>query len=268
MKFFEKNKFFIIAALVLGMLITGMGITANGREDTTLPEGLASAGFGTVSGLFYNGSSYVREFYSFVTDLSELRDENENLKELNSDYKNRLTDYERMKNENLELKSLLEFKEENFQYEYITASVVSIDPDYGFNVFVLNRGSNDGVQNNMSVVIKEGLVGRIVETSMFTSKVIAVTDRNSMFNGICVRTGEYIRLTGDEDYTIKGFMDMDADIIPGDIFITSGLTGSFKKDLVIGEALEVETPQGKLEKHIKILPAVDMEMIKNVLIIK
>lgn len=268
MKWFGEHKFGVLIGLIVGALVLGIGLTSGGRVHTTAPEGLISSGVGSISRMFYYSSQYVNNFYEFISDLSTLKSRNEELEDLLIEYKSNLTDYEKMAQENKELKSLLEFKEENAQYEYVSASVLSIDPDLGFSVFVINRGSNDGVGNNMTVILKEGLVGRVVEVSSSTSKVLSIIDRNSMFNGVCVRTRDYVRITGDDNYMLKGYVDSEAEIQAGDIITTSGLTGSFKKDIVVGEVIEVLTSQGKMEKEVVIEPAVELEKLNNVLIIK
>lgn len=268
MKWLKEHRFAWIIAILVVLMTTGVGISAGGRNQSTLPEGIVSGGFGSVSRIFYAASHYADNFFSYVSGLGTLSQRNQELEALVNDYKNRLTDYDRMANENATLKNLLVFKEQNAQYQYLTATVTAIDPDVGFNLFVLDRGSQDGVEKNMSVILKEGLVGRVVEVSTFTSKILAVSDNNSMVNGVNVRTGSYVRVTGTEDYQLKGFMDMEADVAPGDIIVTSGFSGIFKPDLVIGEVKEVTTPQGMLEKEIFIAPAVEMDRIKYVLIIK
>lgn len=268
MKWLKENRFALMIATVLILLITTMGMTAQGRNKTTLPEGLVSGGFGSVSQVFYSASHYVSNFSKYVSELGTLRKRNQELEAQVNEYKNQMTDYERMQNENQTLKSLLDFKDEHAQYQTITATVTAIDPDIGFDLFVLNRGARDGVENNMSIVVREGLVGRVVEVSDFSCKVLAITDKNSMFNGVNVRTGAYVRLTGAENYQLVGYMDMEADVLPGDIIVTSGLTGSFKEDLVIGEVTQVTTPRGKLEQEVTVVPAVDLQRIRHVLILK
>ncbi|NTW71890.1 MAG: rod shape-determining protein MreC [Eubacteriaceae bacterium] len=268
MKWMKEHRFGLMITLIMFMLVTGIGMTSQGRDRTTLPESLVSSGVSPLSRVVYYSSQYIHNFYSFVTELSTLKSRNEALEQELHDYKIKLTDYDKLTQENKELKSLLSFMDEHANFEYISGSIVSIDPDSGFSIFVINRGSNDGVQVNMTVVLKEGLVGRITEVSGGTSKVLAITDQNSMFNGVCVRTRDYVRITGDDNYKLKGYVDTEAKIEAGDIVLTSGLSGAFKKDIVIGEVLEVKKQQGKLEKLVVIEPAVEVEKINNVLIIK
>lgn len=268
MKWLKERRFIWMIAVLVIILTTSIGMTAGGRSFSTFPEGMISGGFGSVSQFFYSASRYADSFFSYVSNIGMLRQQNQELEELVNEYKNMLTDYERMENENQSLKALLDFKEANDQYEYLSATVTAIDPDLGFNLVVLNRGAQDGVEQNMSVVVEEGLIGRVVEVSTFSCKVLVITDRNSMFSGVNVRTGSYVRITGEEEYLLKGYMDMDAEVEPGDIIVSSGLTGSFIPDLVIGEVLEVTTPLGRLEQEVLIEPSVDLEQIKHVLIIK
>lgn len=268
MKWFVEHKLTITIIFLVLFLLLCIGATSQGRSNTTIVEGIISESISPMEKVLYSSSQYIKNFYNFVTNLSSLKKRNEDLEQELMDYRVKLADYDRIVKENSELLELLEFKKENKKFEYISASVISIDPYKNFSLFVIDKGETSEVEKDMIVVLNEGLVGRVLEVSIGTSKVLSITDTTSMFNGKCVRTNDYVRITGDENNTLLGYIDFEADIVEEDIIVTSGYSGVFPKNIVVGEVIEVQEQNGKLEKLIKIKPAVDMEKINKVLIIK
>src|SRR5699024_6252128 len=157
---------------------------------------------------------------------------------------------------------LLDFQRENPQYDYITANIVYIDPEVWFNVFIIDKGAEDGVERNMAISVKEGLWGRVIEVADRTSNVLSMSDSTSMINGIISRTGDHIRIQGNSYSSLDGYVDPDAQLIPGDIIVTSGLGEVFPKDMILGEVKSVKKEEGMLEKNVNIIPAVDFQQLK------
>lgn len=249
-------------------LFFSIGATAQGRVNTSIAEGVIREVTSPVERVLYSSSRYMHNLYQFIVELPSLKQRNEDLEKQIKDNQIELADYGKVVKENEELLKLLDFTKENSQYEFIPASVVSIDPYRRFSLFVIDKGSKNGVKKNMTVVLSEGLVGRVLEVSAGTSKVLSIIDNNSMFNGISVTTKDYVRITGDENNNLKGYSDFDANISSGDIIVTSGMTGIFPKNIIVGVVEEVITQEGKLEKLVLIEPSVEIEKINKVLIIK
>ena len=63
-------------------------------------------------------------------------------------------------------------------------------------------------------------------------------------------------------------MPFEADILPGDDIITSGLGGVFPKGLKIGKVLEVTKLNDNMQKTAVVVPAADLTKVDYVLVIK
>lgn len=268
MKWFIQHKFNIIITIIILSLFFCIGLTSRGRANSTIVEGVVSESVSPVAKIFYSSSQYVKNIYKFVVGLHDLQQRNDKLEKLVNEYEIKIADYDEKVQENNELKSLLDFKNENTSREYISATIIGIDPYEGFQSFVIDKGSVNGIKENMTVVLDQGLVGRVSEVSLGTSKVLSIIDTDSMFNGKCVKTNDYVRISGEDNNNLIGYVDFEAKIEEGDMIVTSGLSGIFPKDIIIGKVTEVVDKQGKLEKQVNIVPAVDIEKINKVLIIK
>ncbi|MGH7176600.1 MAG: rod shape-determining protein MreC, partial [Tepidisphaeraceae bacterium] len=77
-------------------------------------------------------------------------------------------------------------------YEKVTARVIGRDSEPWFNTVVIDAGTLSGVSLNQPVVTSEGgLVGRVIQTSPVSSRVLLITDeRHGGGAVIAVTTGD------------------------------------------------------------------------------
>jgi len=264
----KKHRFGMIVALITIILISLISFTSQGREKVSSIEGLISKAMVPVQKTIFTGSQYVKNFFSSIIEIGTLKETNKVLKEEIKILKQQQVEFEAIKNENERLIKLLNYQKSNPQYDYSIAKIVSIDPEVWFNVFIIDKGSQDGITKNSAVCVSEGLVGKVVEVASGTSKVLAITDTGSMINGVSSRTGDYIRIQGSTGSTLEGFVVPEAKLIPGDIIVTSGLGGIYPENIIIGEVEEVKKKVGMLEKTVVINPAVDFHQLKEVIVFK
>lgn len=258
----------MIVALIAIILLVLITFTAHGRESLTKGESFLSKAVAPIQRTLYSGTQYIKNFFGSIIEIGGLRDTNEKLEEEINELKKKQVELDTLKSENERLKKLLNFQQENPQYDYIAADIVSIDPEVWFDVFVIDKGLADGVQKNMPICVKEGLVGKVIEVGRNTAKVLAISDTGSVVNGVVSRTGNYVRIQGNSDSTLEGYVDPKAKLVPGDMIVTSGLEKIFPENLMIGEVESIEKQSGMLEKKVNIVPAVDFQKIKEVLILK
>ncbi|MFR9257188.1 MAG: rod shape-determining protein MreC, partial [Merdibacter sp.] len=121
----------------------------------------------------------------------------------------------------------------NPSYEYLTASVVTKEPGYFFDVFVINAGHNDGVQKDDAVITADGLVGRVTETGGTWSRVMSIIDSRSSVSGTVERTRDNgvvngsAQSTGTDGNCIMSFLPLEAELVPGDRVVSNGWAASF-----------------------------------------
>jgi rod shape-determining protein MreC len=196
------------------------------------------------------------------------------LKDSFSKYYHLKKQYSRLKYENYLLKRRLGEQEfpNNITIDsktYIKAEVISVDPNFPLNSIMINRGSKDGIVENMSVLNALGeLVGRTVEPiTYFSSKVRMIT---SSIGGV----GAYIEnnklegfLTGNNS-TICSFKYLieNKPVFKGDRIVTSGTDRIFPPYIPIGRV--ISTQKDYLTLIIDVKPFFIEKPIKNLIIIK
>lgn len=172
--------------------------------------------------------------------------------------------------ENQRLKELLDYKDTLTKNETVFAKVISKEPGYMFDVFVINVGYNQGVRKDMAVVNADGLVGRISEVGGNWSQVIAVIDSRSAISVMVERTRDHGVINGTtqmDGVCTMSYLPVESNAAPGDTIITSGLDGVFPKGISIGEVTEVSTKDNQLEKVATVKPYVDFYHIEEVLVV-
>lgn len=216
--------------------------------------------------------------------------------------KNRISDYNELKNvkkdndiletsmdrilsietENIELRRQLEALKEELNidysltdYEYLNASVISRNVGYWYNKITIDKGSYNGVEKDMVVITSKGLIGRVINTTTFTSdvKLITTSDTNNKIS-VHISNGDtnlYGLINGynynDNVLELEGISNT-KDVNIGDKVYTSGLGGIFPSGILIGTVSEITTDSYDLAKVIKVKPSADFSDINYVSILK
>jgi len=226
-----------------------------------------------VQKILSNFGMSIRETLDTIPQLYYLKEENEALKEQVAEllqYKQYMIEYQR---ENQELRNLLGFRDRNFQYDLEVAEVIARDPSNWFNVISIDKGEKHGIQKDMAVVTDKGLVGYILSTTYNTSKVMLITDERSSVSAMIQRTRDNGIVKGTIDPAPSGFLKMvflphDANLVKGDVVISSGLGGLIPKGIVIGEVEETNKESYELMQYAIIKPSVDFLKLERVFVIK
>lgn len=143
--------------------------------------------------------------------------------------------------ENRRLKMLLQLREEVTD-EVTVARIVGSTFDSSRRLGTLSAGSSSGVRVGQPVRAPEGLIGRVVETGRWASRVLLVTDGASNVPVQLVRDGTPALATGRGDGTIdiKPLEVGKNPFRPGDIFITSGTGGIYAPGIAVAMVTKVD----------------------------
>ena len=165
------------------------------------------------------------------------------------------------------LAALLEFQKDK-SVRTVAAKVIGRSVSNWYQGVILNKGEDDGIQEQMGVVTPAGVVGRIVRTSGSTSIALLMIDPNLVIAGMVQRTRDEGMVQG----TSQGLVRMK--YIPplslvkkGDAVVTSGLTGGFPRGVLIGEVARVEESEDSLFRSAEIVPAVKFRHLDEALIV-
>jgi len=147
-----------------------------------------------------------------------------------------------LKKDNKRLREILSLRESSNNDE-ISAAVISRKTGSWWRQIILNKGSKDGVQIGSTVVGPGGLLGRVNNTSFFTSSVTLITSPESklgvwvdriQINGLLVGLGD--------DYPSLILYSKDADIKVGDFISSSPASTLLPPNIPIGIIQSIDEP--------------------------
>ena len=133
---------------------------------------------------------------SFFTNMEDLKAENEELKEKTSKLEQELRELEIIKAENDTMKEYLGLTEKYADYESVPAYIISKDISNFSSTFVINVGKKEGIENNMTVISDQGLVGHVISVTETTAKVQTIIDSGSAVTANLSNNGESIICKG------------------------------------------------------------------------
>jgi rod shape-determining protein MreC len=112
------------------------------------------------------------------------------------------------------------------------------------------------------------VIGRVVEVTAQSAKVLLLTDSNSGIDVIVQRTRARGIVSGSlENSTILKYVKRSEDVQIGDRLITSGLDGIFPKGLMVGTVTKVRKQTLGLFQAIEVIPSVTTAQTEVVLVV-
>ena len=208
----------------------------------------------------------VDSYQSYVY-LWNVREVNETLSEENRKLLASISSLRETQNENSRLRKLLNFQETN-KLETVVARVIAKDVSTEFRAIRLNRGEAAGIRKGMAVLTHEGIVGRVLRTTKYTSDVVTLLDLLSAVDSIVERSrarGVVEGLT--EDLCQLKFVLRTDDIQIGDILVSSGLGSVYPKSVPVGVVSKVKKKLFGISQDVEVRPSVDFNKLEEVLII-
>ena len=245
---------------------------ARGRFNTPATNGVAM----TILSPFQRAFSWVGSQLAFikdtVTEISMLHEQNKQLREEVELLRAQNLTASEYASENQRLRNLLGYKQSVTQFDLVAASVIGRESASWSSVIVINRGTLDGVANNMAVVTELGLVGHVKEAGLNSSKVQLLIDPRSSVGTLIQRPES--RVAGIVEGDIKNpshprmvNIPKDSDVKVDDMVVTSGFGGVYPKGLVVGKVIEVHNEEGGLLKYGVIETSVNFQKLEDVAII-
>ncbi len=220
-----------------------------------------------------NGITYIKNKINgnnvFFADISSLQEQNKTLQEENTKLEQSLRELEIIKAENTTLKEYLALTEKYEGFTSIPAYIISKEISNYSSVFVINVGTDDGVDTGMAVIADKGLVGHVISVTNTTAKVQTIIDSASNVSAKINTSNESISCKGvlDSGKLKATYIPNDAELITGDTVQTSGMGGIYPKGIHIGTVEKIVSTNNILDRYLVIEPAVDFETVETVLVI-
>jgi rod shape-determining protein MreC len=173
-------------------------------------------------------------------DMTTLREENQKLREQNTPLMRWQFAATELENENARLRDLLKFAPSG--KESYTSARVAIDSSGPYvKAVVINAGKQNNVEADLAVVNENGLVGRVVETSERSSRVLLLTDINSRVPVMTETSRERAIATGDNsDNLVLKYAPQDSKIKVGERLLTTSDGGVMPPGLPVGVVSQIK----------------------------
>lgn len=224
-------------------------------------------------------ASKTQNFYSWFSDevrgttalylnLIHIKRENIDLKSQNAELKAQLSAMTELKLENERLNQLFAFKQKN-KMDLLAAKVIGRDLSSDHATILIDRGHLDGVKPMQAVMTIEGAVGYVFRVERGTSRVMLITDRYSVVDGIVQRSRARGLVEGKSfDACLLRYVNKSADVVTGDLIVTSGLDGIFPKGLPIATVEIVNKKPYTVSLDVDLKPVVNPNKVEELFIVR
>ena len=212
---------------------------------------------------YFDSFESMKELQQKNTALTERVDE---LTQVNEELKSNQSELD-------ELRELLSLDKEYNEYKKVGARVISNGSNNWYRNFVINKGSDDGIQVNMNVLAGTGLVGIVTEVGKNYAKVQSIISDESSVSAMSLSTSDTCVVKGNtEKIQESGMIDVkyiskDAEMKSGDELVTSHISSRYLQGLRIGTVSDIKIDSTNLTKSAQVTPVVDFQHIKQVLVI-
>lgn len=203
-----------------------------------------------------------------LTSRQALNDENRKLKELHLQSRVQLQKLDIIEKENARLRELLSATPK-ISEQVLVAEIMSVDVDPYRQLLMLNKSSRDGVYDGQPVIDAHGIMGQIVHVNATSSTLMLITDASHALPVQVNRTG--LRAvafgTGKIDTLDLRHIPHNADIVEGDLLISSGLGGRFPPNYPVATITSVERPLGEPFARVTATPLALLDRSREVLLV-
>jgi rod shape-determining protein MreC len=164
------------------------------------------------------------------------------------------------------LQNLLELQQST-PLQTMAAVLIGGGASPDFRTVSIDKGTRDGLRQDLAVMAPAGVVGRIILPSIRASKVQLLIDRNAAAGVLIERSRTQGIVVGNgSDRLRMDFVASGADLLVGDCVVTSGIDGIYPKGLVIGQ-IESFGREAGAYRDVVVRPAVVFSTLEAVLVV-
>lgn len=134
---------------------------------------------------------------------------------------------------------------------------------------IVDKGLTNSIQAGMPVIDGSGVVGQVTDVGTFSSEVTLVTEKDQSVPVMVVRNGlRAVAVGSGKNGSIDiPFMPVSADVQTGDMFVTSGIDGTYPPGLVVAEVTSVEKNAARVFAKILAKPAAGVDNHRYVMVL-
>src|SRR5580700_5463694 len=180
----------------------------------------------------------------------------------------RLQRYEALEAESERLRALRE-NTAGVADRFIIGNIMDLDIDAFRERVLVDKGAHDGIFVGQAVLDAGGVFGQVARVEELTSEVILVSDpahaipvqinRNGL-RTIAVGTGDISRLN-------LPYLPTSADVVVGDLLVTSGLGGGFPTGYPVGTVAAVKRDPAQSLADVEVRPAAALDRSRELMLV-
>lgn len=214
-----------------------------------------------------NISGSVLQSYSDINEYFHLREANEQLAKENAMF------------HSMELPSFIRSYGDTYsfndsvykqQYEYISAKVVNNSTNRRSNYLTLNKGSKQGIKQDMAVISSTGVIGIVKDVSDNFSSVMSLLHKDTKVSSKIKKDGSFGPLSWmGEDYRYAVLTDIPTHVrlVKGDTIITSAYSATFPEGILVGTVESFERKSGEYFYTVKVKLSTDFKKLNYVYVV-
>lgn len=208
-----------------------------------------------------------------LVQIRTLLEENEQLKKKVAELTEENTLLIQDKYELNKLRQLFELDQQYSQYDKVGARIIARDAGNWYTSFIIDKGSDDGLAEDMNVIAGGGLVGRITVTGPNWSRVQALISDDFHVSGMTLASEDNLIVSGNLQTMSEGviefsqLVDSKGQVQTGDKVVTSDISDKYLPGILIGYINQINQDANNLTKSGYLTPVVDFEHLSEVLVI-
>lgn len=260
----------LIAALVITIIMAVFTAVTGGPGPLRRGVGMALS---PVQGVFSSAADVLSTDAATREEVQRLR---EQVSELEKELARAESDVRTARytlEENQRLRNLLKFDQENSEFEYAPARVISASPAAWESRLTIDAGTADGVDVNMCVITDTGaLVGVVTAATGNSAEVTTILDSQCGVGARIYGRTDSAVTCGDVNLLQEGrvkleYLQEDTFVKTGDTVLTSGKGGIYPDGLVIGTVESVQGEENGIGLYAVIAPQADIRGLSQVFVI-
>ena len=253
--------FFVVLALLL------MVLDARFRYTETLRAGLALLAY-PFQRIAMAPVQLATGVVGFFSSQVQLQRENDALREKQLRAAKDLVTLEALAAENAQLRRLAEARQ-RLPRKSTLAEILYAGRDPFSRKVIIDKGRMDGIQPGLPVVDDVGVIGQVTRVYPLLAEVTLITDKDQAIPVQIVRNGLRAVAFGAGDGATLDlrFMAANADILNGDVLVTSGIDGTYPPGIPVAKVVRIERDAAYAFAKIACVPAAGTNQHNQVLVL-
>ncbi len=204
-----------------------------------------------------------------LVNRSSLIERNARLRAENLKLSSQLRTVASLKYENDELQRLLHSARQ-LNHDYILGRLLAVSMNRVQQRIIIDKGSRDGIEPGLPVLDGLGLMGEITRVYPYHSEAILISDTGQSVPVRILRNGlrgiaSGVGVSSQLDVL---YLPITADVVEGDMLVTSGLGGKYPPNLPVATITRVSTSADSPFAAVDASPLAALDQSRSVLMLK